>query len=190
MKNTCLMFVLIPFVFSCAGGSKTTEKQPDWITKFGLYENVIMAVGIGDGLNERIAKDKAALDGRKKIAESLQTQIKSLTTNFVEEAGTIGETSSESVAQEYFQEITQSLTNVTVNGSVVEEYWPPLGMTEGNKVKFYAKVTLKKNVLVDEFRKKIQEDAANKKIKSVKASADDALKALDNAIMKWEKSGK
>ncbi len=176
-------------VIGCGGGSKTSKKEdklPKWITKPGLYEDAILAAGIGEGLSEQKAKSQAELSGRKKIAETIQTQIKSLTTNFMEEATTRDEKGSESAAQEYFQEISQSLTNVTLNGAVVEEYWPPLGMKEGNKIKFYAKVVLKKNALLDEFRKKVQDDAAAKKIKGVKKSADEALSALDKAIAKWE----
>jgi len=176
-------------MIGCGGGSKSSKKEdklPKWISKPGLYEDAILAAGIGEGLSEQKAKSQAELSGRKKIAETIQSQIKNLTTNFMEEASTTTEKGSESAAQEYFQEISQSLTNVTLNGAVVEEYWPPLGMKEGNKIKFYAKVVLKKNSLIDEFRKKVKEDAAAKKIKGVKASADDALKALDKAIAKWE----
>lgn len=189
--NGGLIIALMVFI-GCGGGSSTSKKEdklPKWINKPGLYEDAILAAGIGEGLSEQKAKSQAELSGRKKIAETIQTQIKSLTTNFIEEASTTTEKGSESAAQEYFQEISQSLTNVTLNGAVVEEYWPPLGMKEGNKIKFYAKVVLKKSSLVDEFRKKVQEDAAAKKIKGVKASADDALKALDKAIAKWEASG-
>jgi hypothetical protein len=189
--NGGLLIALIS-VIGCGGGSKASkseDKLPKWVNKPGLYEDAILAAGIGEGLSEQKAKSQAELSGRKKIAETIQSQIKSLTTNFIEEASTTTEKGSESAAQEYFQEISQSLTNVTLNGAVVEEYWPPLGMKEGNKIKFYAKVVLKKNSLVDAFRKQVQDDAAAKKIKGVKASADDALKALDKAIAKWEASG-
>lgn len=185
------LLIALMAVMGCGGGSKASkseDKLPKWINKPGLYEDAILAAGIGEGLSEQKAKSQAELSGRKKIAETIQSQIKSLTTNFIEEASTTTEKGSESAAQEYFQEISQSLTNVTLNGAVVEEYWPPLGMKEGNKIKFYAKVVLKKNSLVDAFRKQVQDDAAAKKIKGVKASADDALKALDKAIAKWEAS--
>jgi hypothetical protein len=167
-------------------GSRSSTTVPKWVSKAGIYENAIVVAGIGEGLDERAAKTKAELDGRKKIAESIQTQIKDLTTNFMEEAST--EKVAESVRQEYFQEVTQSVTNVVLNGAQVEEYWPPMGQANGNRIKFYAKVVMKKNSMVDEFKKKVQEDAAQKKIKGVKASADEALKALDSAIAKWEKS--
>ncbi len=177
-------------MMSCAGGSssRSEDKLPKWISKPGLYEDAIIAAGIGEGLTEQKAKSQAELSGRKKIAETIQSQIKSLTTNFMEEAATTTEKGQESAAQEYFQEISQSLTNVTLNGAMIEEYWPPMGEKVGNKIKFYAKTVLKKSELVDAFKKKVQDDAAAKKIKGVKASADDALKALDKAIEKWEQS--
>ncbi len=179
------------YLAGCAGGSasKKEDKLPKWISKPGLYEDAIMAAGIGEGLTEQKAKSQAELSGRKKIAETIQSQIKSLTTNFMEEAATTTDKGSESASQEYFQEITQSLTNVTLNGAMIEEYWPPMGEKTGNKIKFYAKVVLKKSQLIDAFKKQVQDDVASKKIKGVKASADDALKALDKAIDKWEKSG-
>jgi hypothetical protein len=182
--------VLTAQMMSCAGGSssRSEDKLPKWISKPGLYEDAIIAAGIGEGLTEQKAKSQAELSGRKKIAETIQSQIKSLTTNFMEEAATTTEKGQESAAQEYFQEISQSLTNVTLNGAMIEEYWPPMGEKVGNKIKFYAKTVLKKSELVDAFKKKVQDDAAAKKIKGVKASADDALKALDKAIEKWEQS--
>lgn len=193
MKHTIQIlgsFVALIIIMGCAGGSGSTDKNkaPEWISKAGLYDNVIIGVGIGEGLNEQKAKAQADVNGRKRIAETIQTQIKSLTTNFMEEAGTIDEKSKTAAAQEYFQEITQSITDVLVKGAAVEEYWPPYGEKTDNRIKFYAKVVFKKEALADEFKKKVQSDIAEKRIKAVRASADDALKALDKAIGKWEQS--
>jgi len=169
---------------------KKKDGPPEWVYKPGLYEDVIIAAGVGEGFSERKAKSQAAQNGRKQIAEALQTEIKSMTTNFMEEASSITETEEgeefESAAQEYFQEVTRSMTKQTLNGSFIEEYWPPLGERVGRKVKFYAKVVLKKSAVVEAFREKVKEDAAAKKIKGVKLSADNALTALDKAIDKWE----
>ena len=187
MKLMIKWLWLLPlgYVIGCSGAKSSMSDAPKWISKAGVYENAIVAAGIGEGLDERTAKSKADLDGRKRIAETIQTQIKDLTTSFMEEAST-GKVA-ESTAQEYFQEVTQSVTNVTLSGAQVEEYWPPMGMQDGNRIKFYAKMVMKKNSLIDEFKKKVQEDVAANKIKGVKASADDALKALDDAISKWDK---
>lgn len=190
MKRLVLFAMMAALALNaCSGGGASTKKEskmPKWISKPGLYEDAIIAAGIGEGLSEQKAKSQAEQSGRKKIAETIQSQIKSLTTNFMEEATTSTDKGSESAAQEYFQEVTQSLTNVTLSGAMIEEYWPPMGEKNGNKIKFYAKVVLKKSSLVDEFKKKVQDDVAAKKIKGVKASADDALKALDKAVAKWE----
>lgn len=191
MKKQILGILTLFFVMAgCAGSSGSTDKNkaPEWISKAGLYDNVIIGVGIGEGLNEQKAKAQADVNGRKRIAETIQTQIKSLTTNFMEEAGTIDEKSKTAAAQEYFQEITQSITDVLVKGAAVEEYWPPFGEKTDNRIKFYAKVVFKKDALADEFKKKVQSDIAEKRIKAVKANADEALKALDKAIGKWEQS--
>lgn len=187
MKSLMNLLLLLPvwYLAGCSGG-KSSAGAPQWVTKSGIYEDAIVVAGLGEGLDERSAKAKADLDGRKRIAESIQTQIKSLTTNFMEEAST--EKVSETARQEYFQEVTQSVTNVTLSGAKVEEYWPPFGQADGNRIKIYAKVVMKKNSLIDEFKKKVTEDVAAKKIKGVKASADEALKALDSAISKWEKT--
>jgi hypothetical protein len=163
------------------------DGPPEWVYKPGLYEDVIIAAGVGEGFSEMKAKSQADQNGRKKIAEALETEVKSLTTNFMEEASTTTEEGASGAAQEYFQEITQSMTKQTLSGSMVEEYWPPLGEKVGSKIKFYAKVVLKKSAVVDAYKKQVQEDLAKKKIKGVKASADDALNALDKAIGKWEK---
>ena len=171
---------------------KKKDGPPEWVYKPGLYEDVIIASGVGEGFSERKAKSQAQQNGRKQIAEALQTEIKSMTTNFMEEATTMSETEEgeniESAAQEYFQEVTKSMTKQTLEGSFLEEYWPPMGERVGRKIKFYAKMVLKKSALVDAFKEKVKEDAAAKKIKGVKLSADNALTALDKAIDKWEKS--
>ncbi len=181
----CLMVAI-----GCGGSKETAKgsKVPKWISKPGLYEDAIIAAGLGEGLTEQKAKAQAELDGRKKIAQALQTQVKSLTTNFMEEAGTTTEKGTESAAQEYFSEITQTLTDVTLSGATLEEYWPPMGEKSGNRMKIYAKMVLKKSSLVDQFKQQVQDDIAKKKIKNVKASADEALKALDKAVGKWEKT--
>jgi len=169
---------------------KDPNAPPEWISKPGLYEDVIVAAGVGEGFSEMKAKSQAEQNGRKKIAEALETEVKSLTTNFMEEATTKdADTGKESgAAQDYFQEITQTMTKQTLSGAMIEEYWPPMGEKNGSKVKFYAKVVLKKSAVVDAYKKQVQEDLAQKKIKAVKASADDALSALDKAIGKWEKN--
>jgi hypothetical protein len=185
MKSLMKLLWLVPLLFSSGcSGSKSSTGAPQWVSKSGIYEDAIVAAGLGEGLDERTAKTKADLDGRKRIAETLQIQIKNLTTSFMEEAST-GKVS-ESVAQEYFQEVTQSVTNVTLSGAQIEEYWPPFGQADGNRIKIYAKVVMKKNAMIDEFKKKVKEDVAAKKIKGIKDSADEALKALDHAISKWE----
>ncbi|MBX7150122.1 LPP20 family lipoprotein [bacterium] len=166
---------------------KDKNAPPEWIYKPGLYEDVIICAGVGEGFSEMKAKSQAEQNGRKKIAEALETEVKSLTTNFMEEASTTTEEGSSGAAQEYFQEITQTMTKQTLSGAMIEEYWPPLGEKNGSKVKFYAKVVLKKSAVVDAYKQQVQDDLAKKKIKGVKASADDALTALDKAISKWEK---
>lgn len=166
---------------------KKANEPPEWIYKPGLYEDVIIAAGVGEGFSEMKAKSQAEQNGRKKIAEALETEVKSLTTNFMEEATTKTEEGESGAAQEYFQEITQTMTKQTLSGAMVEEYWPPLGEKVGSKIKFYAKVVLKKSAVVDAYKEKVKEDLAKKKIKGVKASADEALNALDKAISKWEK---
>lgn len=163
---------------------------PEWVNKPGLYEDVIVAAGIGEGTSENIAISRAELDGRKQIAATMGTEVKSMSTNFMEEASTTTEEGSSGAAQDYFSEVTNSLTKQYLEGSKAEEYWPsrPLEKGANGKYKVYAKMVLKKSVLIEEYKKQMQEGIAKKKIAGVKASADDALGALDKAIAKWEKN--
>ena len=169
---------------------KKKNATPEWINKPGLYEDVIVSAGVGEGTSENIAISRAELDGRKQIAATLGTEIKSLSTNFMEEASTTTEEGASGAAQDYFSEITTSLTKQYLEGSKAEEYWPgrPLEKGANGKYKVYAKMVLKKSVLIDEYKKQMQEGLAKKKIAGVKASAEDALGALDKAIAKWEKT--
>ncbi|MBL7960756.1 LPP20 family lipoprotein [bacterium] len=169
---------------------KKKNSTPEWINKPGLYEDVIVAAGVGEGTSENIAISRSELDGRKQIAATLGTEIKSLSTNFMEEASTTTEEGESGAAQQYFSEITTGMTKQYLEGSKAEEYWPgrPLEKGTNGKYKVYAKMVLKKSVLIDEYKKQMADGIAKKKIAGVKASAEDALGALDKAIEKWEKT--
>lgn len=164
---------------------RKANEPPEWVNKPGLYEDVIIAPGIGEGFSEQKAKSQAELSGRTKIAQTLETELKALTTNFMEEATTTTEEGSSGAAQDYFSEVSQSLTKQTLKGVFVEEYWMDPNKA-GNKVKVYAKMVLKKSAVIDAYKEQIKEDLAQKKIKGVKKSADEALSALDAAIAKWD----
>ncbi|KAB2878948.1 hypothetical protein F9K33_11320 [bacterium] len=169
--------------------STLTDGIPSWISKTGLYDRVIIGVGIGEGTSVQIGKSRAQIAGRKKIEETIQKMIKDLTSNFMEEVSAIGEEKITDVTtQQYFQEIIKGITKALLKQASVMDYWPPNGEMTGNRIKFYAKIVLKKESLADEFKKKVQSDIAEKRIKAVKANAEDALKALDKAIGQWEQS--
>lgn len=164
---------------------KKSGNVPEWISKPGVYDDVIVAAGIGEGLNEQVAKSEADQNARKKIADAIQTNVRSMTTNFMEEASQTDGVTSASAAQEYFSEITQTLTNLTLQNVMIEEYYPPKGEKSGKKIKFYAKAVVKKADVEKALQNQISSDAASNKIKGVKMSADKALSALDKAIAKW-----
>jgi hypothetical protein len=168
---------------------KGKNDPPEWVNKPGLYEDVIVAAGSGDGFKEENAITKAELDGRVKIAQVLGTEIKNMTTAFNEEANTTTEQGSTGAAQDYMQNITQAITKKYIEGSQAEEYWPlrPLEKGKDNKYHVYAKMILKKSAVVDMYKNEMKKAIAEDKIKGVKMGADDALKALDKAIGSWEK---
>lgn len=166
--------------------SKTKKGgTPEWITKPGLYEDVIVAAGIGEAMSEQAAKSEAETDARKKIAQVLQTQVQSLTTNFMEEANTTTETGSTGAAQEYFSEITQTMTDLTLKNVIIEEYYPPQGEKNGKKIKFYAKAVLSKTDFAEKFKNQVSTDAASGKINGIKMSANDALARLNKVLGGW-----
>jgi len=158
---------------------------PEWISKPGLYDDVIVAAGVGEALNEKTAKAEADQNARKKIADAIQTNVRSMTTNFMEEASQTNGVTSTSAAQEYFSEVTQSLTNLTLQNVKIEEYYPPKGEKNGKKIKFYAKAVVSKVDVENALKNQVSSDAASNKIKGVKLSADKALAAMDKAIAKW-----
>ncbi len=162
---------------------------PEWITKPGSYEDQIVAAGIGEGSSEQIAKTAAELDARKKIAQTIESQVQSLSTNFMEEASTTTGQGSTSASQEYFSEVTKSMTNVTLKNVIIEEYYPPQGEKNGKKIKFYAKAVLGKTDFAAKFKEQVSSDVAAGKIAGVKLSADQAIAALNKAIGKWDNEG-
>lgn len=168
------------------GKDKGKSAVPEWVSRPGVYEDVIVAAGIGEGLSEQVAKSEAELSARKKIADVIQTNIRSLSTNFMEEASTTTDQGTTSAAQEYFSEVTQSLTDLTLKNVIIEEYYPPKGEKVGKKnIKFYAKAVLKKADMEKAFKDQVSGDAAADKIKGVKMNANAAIAALDKAIAKW-----
>lgn len=166
-----------------------SSKVPEWVSRPGRYDDVIVAAGIGEGLNEKTAKAEADQSARKKIADAIQTNVRSMTTNFMEEASQTDGVSSSSAAQEYFSEITQSLTNLTLQNVKIEEYYPPKGEKSGKKLKFYAKAVVSKADVEHALKNQVSSDAASNKIKGVKMSADKALAAMDKAIARWNSGG-
>lgn len=198
-KMMALTVILLAFLMTMPQDMQAQKKKkkdkdkkggtPEWISKPGIYEDVIVAAGIGEGLTEQVAKSEADQSARKRIAEVVESNVKSLTTNFMEEASTTTDQGSSGAAQEYFQEITQTMTNVTLVNVVIEEYYPPKGEKSGKKIKFYAKAVLKKTDLEKAFKNRVTEDAAANKIKGVKLSADKAVAALDKAIANWNNTG-
>ncbi len=162
---------------------------PEWVSKPGTYEDKIVAAGIGEGLSEQVAKSEAETDARKKIAQVLETQVKSLTTNFMEEAATTTGQGSSAANQEYFSEITQTMTNITLKNVIIEEYYPPKGEKNGKKIKFYAKAVLGKTDFAAKFKDQVSSDAAAGKIAGIKLSADQAIAALNKALGKWDSGG-
>lgn len=161
----------------------------EWISRPGLYDDMIVAAGIGEGMNEKTAKAEADQNARKKIADAIQTNVRSMTTNFIEEASQTDGVSSSSAAQEYFSEITQSLTNLTLQNVKIEEYYPPKGEKSGKKLKFYAKAVVSKADVENALKNQVSSDAASNKIKGVKMSADKALAAMEKAIARWNSGG-
>ncbi len=189
------LLLIVMFVMNTDANAQKKKKdskdaRPEWISKPGLYEDVIIGAGIGQGLTEMKAKSQAEQDARVKIARVIETNVQSLTTNFMEEATTTTDQGSSSAAQEYFSEITQTMTSMTLKNVKIEEYWPSKGEKIGKKeIKFYAKAVLRKADLEKAFKDQVANDAAQNKIKGVKLSADKALAALDKAINNWNKSG-
>lgn len=192
LTSLLLMVTLILNNDSYAQKKKKDKKDamPEWISKPGIYEDVIVGAGVGEGLSEMKAKSQAEQDARTKIARVIETNVQSLTTNFMEEASTTTDQGSSGAAQAYFSEITQTMTSLTLKNVKIEEYWPPKGEKVGKKeIKFYAKAVLNKADLEKAFKEQVAQDAAQNKIKGVKLSADKALAALDKAIANWNKSG-
>ncbi len=189
------LVLIVSLIMSTEANAQKKKKDkkdamPEWVSKPGIYEDVIIGAGVGQGLSEMKAKSQAEQNARTKIAQVIETNVQSLTTNFMEEASTTTGEGSSGAAQEYFSEITQTMTSLTLKNVKIEEYWPPKGEKVGKKeVKFYAKAVLNKADLEKAFKEQVSQDAAQNKIKGVKLSADKALAALDKAINNWNKTG-
>ena len=104
---------------------------PSWVLELPRAENMIFGVGIGVSFNEQMALDKARLNAERKIIQSYNSEVESLTKSYVSER--------DDSVTENTEVVTQKISKGNLAG--VQRLNTHAEMS-GNKYKFYVLMAL------------------------------------------------
>ena len=185
--------VLMVFV-----GCASTGKAPEWVVKGnGAYSGqegtAVYAVGIaGPDPNVQAQTDKAALNGRVKLARMMNAYVAELAKNFVrthQDFFRRDETHASSV--EFFEQVSKQVTEATLKGSHQVDSWVDLKGLRGSQSKdaLYMLMILPLDsafydAAAEQYKAVLRQRAAA----LLKVQTDEALRELDRELEKARKS--
>jgi len=185
VAGLCVILILLGLFMGCAGtkpGRPTMEGVPEWVIRPPQFADAYAAVGISSpGLSDAMARTQAETRGRRKLASILETRIAAMTrdwlqasSSFINEEATISE-------RQFTEDVSKSLTKVTLVGAYVKEYF----VRDDGTV--YALVVLPKENVLEQARNTLI-DKANKDALINRYYMEQAQKTLDEAIEKEYKA--
>ncbi|NOZ86599.1 MAG: hypothetical protein GXP49_10080 [Deltaproteobacteria bacterium] len=189
MKKLALTVFLVTgsaaLIFSCGGNTKSDQPadpyakcpKPAWVDNPNM-EGGLTAVGIGRSHGGKgRARDKAVNAGRTELARILRTKVQAMTDRFFQETEDDMQPD-HSTAIDFTRDVSRQLTDATLRGSRVIQYWTDC--TTGEE---YALVGLDTAAVVAE-AKKAARAAAEAKALFIENKANEALEKMDSAIDK------
>ncbi|MFN3135485.1 MAG: LPP20 family lipoprotein [Candidatus Kryptonium sp.] len=182
-----LIFAVALFVAGCGGAKERVavpEAAPAWVNTPPTAVDAIYAVGAANvGANPVLARNKAADAARQELGRIIQVKVKSLLDNFMQEHQEFINTQGTVTSEEFTRSVSRSVSQATLAGSQIVEYY----YDKDNKI-YYALAVLRKNDIVNEIMRSMNEAQRQKKTAFVEMKADEALKLLDKELEKWDLS--
>lgn len=182
------LILLVGFVLiGCGGGERSVSpgpKAPEWVNNPPTAVDAIYAVGAANvGANPVLARNKAADAARQELGRIIQVKVKSLLDNFMQEHQEFVNNQGTITSEEFTRSVSRSVSQATLAGSQIVEFY----YDKDSKI-YYALAVLRKNDIVNEIVKNINEAQRQKKTAFVEQKADEALKLLDKELEKWDLS--
>lgn len=172
----------------CGGGGERTAvpgpPAPEWINNPPTAVDAIYAVGAANvGANPVLARNKAADAARQELGRIIQVKVKSLLDNFMQEHQEFINNQGTVTSEEFTRSVSRSVSQATLAGSQIVEFY----YDKDNKI-YYALAVLRKNDIVNEIVRSMNEAQRQKKTAFVEQKAEEALKLLDKELEKWDLS--
>lgn len=175
-------------IVGCGGPKERTaipeSAAPAWVNNPPTAVDAIYAVGAANvGANPVLARNKAADAARQELGRIIQVKVKSLLDNFMQEHQEFVNNQGTITSEEFTRSVSRSVSQATLAGSQIVEFY----YDKDNRV-YYALAVLRKNDIVNEIMRTMNEAQRQKKTAFVEMKADEALKLLDKELEKWDLS--
>jgi len=189
LASLILALAVAIFIAGCGGGPKERIAVPEspapaWVNTPPTAVDAIYAVGAANvGANPVLARNKAADAARQELGRIIQTKVKSLLDNFMQEHQEFINNQGTITSEEFTRSVSRSVSQATLAGSQIVEFY----YDKDNKI-YYALAVLRKNDIVNEIMRSMNEAQRQKKTAFVEQKAEEALKILDKELEKWDLS--
>jgi hypothetical protein len=180
-----IMGVIIILVGLIGCGSTQTAappapQAPGWVTHPPRAADTIYGIGyVNIGPNVVLARQKAEDAARQQIGKVIDTRVKSMMDQFMQEHQDLVNTSSTTSAN-FTRSVSRSVSQATLSGVQIEEVWQDLA----NNI-MYAKAFVTKTDVVQQVKNNA---AAQKQAAFLEQKTDEALKTLDKSLDSWDVS--
>ncbi len=187
-SSLILVVAVAIFIVGCGGAKERVavpeSPAPAWVNTPPTAVDAIYAVGAANvGANPVLARNKAADAARQELGRIIQTKVKSLLDNFMQEHQEFINNQGTITSEEFTRSVSRSVSQATLAGSQIVEFY----YDKDNKI-YYALAVLRKNDIVNEIMRTMNEAQRQKKTAFVEQKAEEALKILDKELEKWDLS--
>jgi hypothetical protein len=172
----CISLIIAAVLMGCgsAPASKpySDPNSPEWLNDFPP-EDVIWGVGSAKQSSDQMARNTAETRGRTSIARQLNTKVEAMFTDYMRDAGTVGDQTALSLQED----VSRQVTSLQLNGARPIKQWKAPDGTWWFLVEY--KISDAKAALSSV----IDSEAA----RYAEFKANDALRMLDAQLAKNEK---
>lgn len=179
MKKQIIVIVGILLITGCAGTKAVSKSDvPEWYLNPPKYEGMFVGVGDHLGPSMSLSKQSATQRARAEIATAVETQVKSMLKNYLQQSGMGADAS----ALQFTESVSKSVANTTLQGSVIDRTEIKDGRVfvmvtyDANGVKDQAKATArsaakKQEALYNEFKARQGFEALDKEFDNMETTS-------------------
>lgn len=155
---------------SC-GSSRKVVQRPAWIDRPPAYADTIAGVGVASPMaNVAVQRERAAHQARLQMARTLRTKVIGLIRDWINENKDYFTDAGESLS--YFESASEEITDATLVGSAVKEYYKDSDGT------LYALVTISKTQAIENMLDKMKQLSSDQS-RIIQQRAGEAFRRLE-----------